>query len=90
MTNQLCDFGHLYHLLPQFALFSKYLLAPTQVLKLQVRGELLCYLCVCLVTLLCPTLCDPMDCSPLGSSSTGILQARLLEWVAYTFSRGPS
>ena len=31
---------------------------------------------------LCPTLCDPMDCSPPGSSVHGILQARILEWVA--------
>ena len=30
----------------------------------------------------CPTLCDPMDCSPPGSSVHGILQARILEWVA--------
>ena len=30
----------------------------------------------------CPTLCDPTDCSPLGSSVHGILQARILEWVA--------
>ena len=30
----------------------------------------------------CPTLCDPMDCSPLGSWVHGILQVRLLEWVA--------
>ena len=30
----------------------------------------------------CPTLCDPMDCSPPGSSVRGILQARILEWVA--------
>ena len=30
----------------------------------------------------CMTLCDPMDCSPLGSSVHGILQARILEWVA--------
>ena len=30
----------------------------------------------------CPTLCDPMDCSPPGSSICGILQARILEWVA--------
>ena len=29
----------------------------------------------------CPTLCDPMDCSP-GSSVHGILQAKILEWVA--------
>ena len=30
----------------------------------------------------CPTLCNPMDCSPPGSSVHGILQARILEWVA--------
>ena len=44
--------------------------------------------CVCvLVTQLCPTLRNPMDCSPLGSSGGGILQARILEWVAISFSR---
>ena len=36
----------------------------------------------------CPTLCDPMDCSPPGSSVHGIFQARILEWVAISFSRG--
>ena len=40
-----------------------------------------------LVTRSCPTLCDPMDCSPSGSSVHGILQARILEWVAIPFSR---
>ena len=35
---------------------------------------------------LCPTLCDPMDCSLPGSSLHGILQARVLEWVAISFS----
>ena len=30
----------------------------------------------------CPTLCDPIDCSPPGASVHGILQARILEWVA--------
>ena len=39
---------------------------------------------------LCLTLCDAMDCSPLGSSVHGILQARILEWVAIFFSRGSS
>ena len=38
----------------------------------------------------CPTLCDPMDCNPPGSSVHGILQARILEWVAISFSRGSS
>ena len=36
----------------------------------------------------CLTLCDPMDCSPPGSSVHGILQARILEWVAISSSRG--
>ena len=38
--------------------------------------------CVCLVAELCPTLCNSMDCVPPGSSVHGILQARILEWVA--------
>ena len=38
----------------------------------------------------CPTLCDPMDCSLPGSSVHGILQARILEWVAMPSSRGSS
>ena len=36
----------------------------------------------------CLTLCDPTNCSPLGSSVHGIFQARILEWVAISFSRG--
>ena len=35
----------------------------------------------------CPTLCDPIDGSPPGSSIPGILQARILEWVAISFSK---
>ena len=38
----------------------------------------------------CPTLCDPVDCSPLGSSAQGILQPRILEWVAISSSRESS
>ena len=41
-----------------------------------------------LVACSCPTLCDPMDCSLSGSSVHGILQAKILEWVARPFSRG--
>ena len=40
-----------------------------------------------LVAQSCPTLCDSMDRSPPGSSVLGILQARMLEWVAIPFSR---
>ena len=36
----------------------------------------------------CPTLCDPMGCSPPGSSVQGIFQARILEWVAISYSMG--
>ena len=43
-----------------------------------------------LVTRSCLTLCDPMDCSLPGSSVHGILQARILEWVSISFSRGSS
>ena len=42
------------------------------------------------VTQSCPTLCDPMDCSLPGSSTHGIFQARILDWVAISFSRGSS
>ena len=38
----------------------------------------------------CPTLCDPIDCSLSGSSVHGIFQARVLEWIAISFSRGSS
>ena len=53
------------------------------------------YVCVCVCVCvyakslrLCPILCDPMDYSPPGSSVHGILQTRILEWVAISFSRG--
>ena len=43
-----------------------------------------------LVTQSCLTLCDPMDCSLPGSSLHGILQIRILEWLAIPFFRGSS
>ena len=43
-----------------------------------------------LVAKSCPTLCNPMDCSLTDSSVHGVLQARILEWVAISFSRGSS
>ena len=43
-----------------------------------------------LVTQSCPTLCNLMDCNPPGSSVHGILQARILEWIAIPFFRGSS
>ena len=47
-------------------------------------------MCVCLVASVVSNSLDPMDCSPSGSSVHGILQARILEWVAISFSRGSS
>ena len=42
------------------------------------------------ITQLCPTFCEPMHCSLLDSSVCGIFQARILEWVALSFSKGAS
>ena len=46
--------------------------------------------CCCLVTKPCLTICDPMDCSAPGSSVLGIFQARIVEWVVISSSRGSS
>ena len=46
--------------------------------------------CSCFVVKVYLTLCDPMDCSLPGASVHGILQARILEWVAISFSRESS
>ena len=43
-----------------------------------------------LVAQSCLTVCDPMNCSPPGTSVYGILQARIPEWVAMSFSKGSS
>ena len=44
-------------------------------------------MCVCVLTL---TFCDPIGCSPPGSSVHGILQVRILKWIAISSSRGSS
>ena len=48
------------------------------------------YCCHCLVIQSCLTICDPIDYSPPGSSVPDISLARILEWVAISFSRGSS
>ena len=49
------------------------------------------HVCSCALSLQSwPTLCDPIDCSPPSSFVRGVLQARILEWVAMPFSRGSS
>ena len=54
------------------------------------------HICICVCVYVCvscsvmPALCDLMDCSSSDSSVLGILQARILEWVAIPVSRGSS
>ena len=45
-------------------------------------------MCCCLVTKSCLTLCNPMGCNPPVSSVHGFSQARILEWVAISYSKG--
>ena len=54
----------------------------------ETAGLYVCY--CCLVTKLCPTLCDPVSYSPSCSSVHGISQAKILEWVSISSSRGSS
>ena len=69
---------------------STLMCSPTwEMSTLHCLGVCVC-VCVCAVIQSCPTLCDPVDYSPPGSSVHGILQARNLEWVAITSSRGSS
>ena len=56
--------------------------------KIKIYNGVCCVLC--LVTQSCPTLCDLINCCPPGSSVHGILQARIMEWVAMPSSRGSS
>ena len=65
------------------------LLSPVRLLATPWTAEVIIKLC-CLVTKSCSGLCNPMDCNLPGSSVHGIFQARILEWVAISFSRGSS
>ena len=57
-------------------------------LKTDTRGVL--WWSCCLVTKSCPALYNSVDCSPPGSSAHGVFQARILEWVAISFSKRSS
>jgi len=61
--------------------------APKEVVVPNIM-QLFC--CCCLVAQPCPTLCDCVNCSPPGFPVHGIHQARILEWVDLSFSRGSS
>ena len=54
------------------------------------KASLSCNDVLCVFSQLCLTVCDHMDCGPPGSSVHGIIQARILEWVAISSSRGSS
>ena len=54
------------------------------------QNEVCVYVCVYARVRSCPTLCNSVDCSPIVSSVHGIFQARILECVAISFSRGSS
>ena len=76
---------------PSSGLLGKFTLVF--ILKLEIQNWSMGYahLCVCvLVAQMCLTLCDPIDCSLPTSSVHGVLQARVLEWVAIPFSRESS
>ena len=58
--------------------------------RLSISNRISAWVWVSVKSFSCVQLCDPMDCSPPGSSVHGIFQARVVEWVAISFSRGSS
>jgi len=72
-----------------FCLFTLHTVPHPSLLLNSYNYLLISNICVvlCSVTQLHLTLCDPTDCSPPGSSVHGIFQARILEWVAISYSR---
>ena len=66
--------------------FTVFLLVLTDTVTVNKANTKVCC-CYCLVIKSCPTFCNPMDCKLLCSSVPGISQARLLGWVAISFSR---
>ena len=80
----------LHSLMQMTVLWLKLMLEFTYIYgNVDLMWSLILHVCVW-VTQLCPTLCNPINCSLPGSSVHGILQARILEWVAMPFSRGSS
>ena len=83
---QLCEVGNFVTCNAQTKLYTPFFLSvlyPKEVITFFVCV----YVCV---SQLCLTFCNPMDCSPPGSSVNGVLQVRILEWIATPISRGSS
>ena len=91
MTHTLCDstITNSSHFPPKIPLCN----TEDETAPFLLAHKMISFLLSCLkvlVTQSCRTLCDPVHCSPPGSPVHGILQARILEWVAIPFSRGSS
>ena len=79
-----------YHICPNI---RQFLTLPNEIKKVFSQHKIISIFSIYVkvsVAQFCLTLCDPMDCSSPGSSGHGILQARILQWVAIAFSRGCS
>ena len=70
------------------AFYEKNLHPGTQIIQSSHHLWTMCYVLCAKSLQLCPTLCDPKDCSLPASSVHGILQKRILEWIAVHFSGG--
>ena len=70
-----------------FIIFHKYKMYICMYIHIRVLLDFTCTQ-ACLLAKLCPSRCNPMDYSPPVSSVHGISQARILEWVAISFTRG--
>ena len=78
--------SHCFHCSPIYLLWSDG--SRCQLAKIQNRAQV--SVCVCSTAQSCPTLCNPIDYSLPGSSVFGVFQARILEWVVISSSRGSS
>ena len=77
-------------ILIQFALTLSDIVSWSRHMSLDLVTQGCVCVCVCVCAQSCPTPLDPTDCSPPGSSVHGILLARILKWVAISYSRGSS
>ena len=89
LLDKISSLSHSIVFLYFFALFTRegFLVSPCY--SLYIVPNMLC-MCARSVAQSCLTLCNPMHCSPPGSSVHGVFQARILEWVAISYSIGSS
>ena len=80
-----CEGNNIYDCIQCFFSFISNIFTMFSYTSLQMLITLIIF--SCLVSKSCLTLCNPLDCSPPGSSVGGILQARILKWIAISLSR---